>query len=107
MFKIRFKPKAREDINEAQDFYESKQEGLGDKFTDDWEEKLFLLRRNPEMYAKFLNDIRRGHLSKFPYSFYYQPDIPQELVHILMVVAQAQDPEQIAKILEQRMDELD
>ena len=51
------------------------------------------------MFAKFQDEIRKGNLQGFPYSFYYENDMPEELINILGVFAQAKDPKSIRKTL--------
>jgi len=106
LFSIFYTSEAEKDIDEIEDFYDSKQDDLGSKFVSDLENCFESLKRHPEMYARFKEEIRKGNLQKFPYSFYYQNDMPEELVNVLGVFAQAQDPERIIQKLDQRMKEL-
>jgi len=46
--------------------------------------------------------VRKGNMKKFPYFFYYQEDIPQEIIDILGLFAQAKNPEEIQNELAKR-----
>lgn len=106
LFSIFYTSGAEKDMDNIEDFYDSKQSGLGNRFSSNLKRDLEKLKRNPQMYAKFLDGVRRGHVKKFPYSFYYKENMSKEVITLLAVMAQARDPEQIAQILEKRMDEL-
>jgi len=101
-FKLLLSSEAKQDIDEVAEYYEAQQDDLGQKFEDDLDEQLERLKSFPQMYAKFNKYARKGNLEKFPYSFYYQEDMPQELVDILGVFAQVRNPEAIQNELERR-----
>ncbi len=101
-FKLIFGTEAEKDLEDIVGQYEEIRQGLGEKFNNTLDKQLELLRTQPEMYAKFKEEIRRGNLKKFPYSFYYQHDIPAELIDILAIFAQAKAPKDIEKELKKR-----
>ena len=68
--------KAQKDVDNVYEHYESIREGLGEQFENELDEHLELLRGFPEMCAKFDEEVRKGNMKKFPYSFYYQEDMP-------------------------------
>jgi len=103
LFKLFVTSDAEQDADEVAEFYESKQPELGDKFIEELYKKLELLKQHPEMYAKFEKEIRRGNLKDFPYSFYYENDMPEELVNVLGVFAQAKNPKSIRRTLASRI----
>jgi len=45
--------------NKLYDYFELKQEGLGDRFVNEFDEYLELLRSFPEMYTKFDEEVRK------------------------------------------------
>lgn len=77
-FKLIFGIKAEDDFDEVFGHYEELRKGLGEEFDNTLTEQLELLRTQPEMYAKYNKFARKGNMKKFPYSFYYQEDIPQK-----------------------------
>ena len=101
-FKLIFGIEADADLEKEAIRYEELQEGLGVKFHDTLMEQLELLRTQPEMFQKYKEEIRKGNMKNFPYSFYYQNDMPQEIIDILAVFAQAKNPEDIDKTLKKR-----
>ena len=102
IFKLALSSEAEKDIDETFEYYEAQQEGLGQRFEDDLDAQLELLQKNPEIFARYKEEIRKGNLKKFPYSFYYQNDMPQEIIDILAVFAQAKNPKDIDKELGKR-----
>jgi len=101
-FKLIFNIEAEHDLQDTADYYEEQQMGLGLKFTSDLDAQLELLQKNPEMFARYKEEIRKGNLKKFPYSFFYQNDMPQEVIDILAIFAQAKNPKDIDKELRKR-----
>jgi len=101
-FKLIFNPEAQQDIREASEYYDSQQDSLGERFANDLDTQLELLQKNPEMFARYKEEIRKGNLKKFPYSFFYQNDMPQEVIDILAIFAQAKNPKDIDKELGKR-----
>ncbi len=98
---------AEQDVKDIWQYYEEQQKGLGKRMRKELQKNLKLLRQHPEMYAKFKEDVRKGNLKNFPYSFYYQNDMPKELVNILGIFAQAQDPKSLRKTLISRIKKLE
>ena len=62
---------AKADLREAFEWYETRSTGLGFEFLRAARAALALIERNPAQFAVVLDDIRRGHLLRFPYALYY------------------------------------
>lgn len=71
--KTRFNPLAERELDEAYQYYEDQTPGLGERFLDEVQHALILLRRHPEAAPKVLGSIRRFVLPLFPYSILYRP----------------------------------
>lgn len=67
-----FRPKVRDELNEAYDWYESQQPGLGDEFLDCVDDIIKRICLMPESYAIVYRDIRRAVVKRFPYAVYYR-----------------------------------
>lgn len=75
---IEFHPDAAQEANDAVDYYDSRQAGLGDDFRDDLEVALARIRFNPLMYAVESGNVRLCPLHRFPYSVYFE-DLPDRV----------------------------
>jgi plasmid stabilization system protein ParE len=67
-----FRPQVRNELNEAYDWYESQQPGLGDDFLDCIDEITSRICLMPESYALVYRDVRRAAVKRFPYAVYYR-----------------------------------
>ena len=67
-----FRPQVRNELNEAYDWYESQQSGLGDEFLECIDEIINRICLMPESYAIVYRDVRRAVVKRFPYAVYYR-----------------------------------
>ncbi len=67
-FVLIFRPEVREELNEAYNWYESQQTGLGDDFLECVDEMLNRIRQMPELCAIVHRDVRRAVVRRFPYA---------------------------------------
>lgn len=67
-----FRQEIRDELNEAYNWYESQQQGLGDEFLDSVDEMLNRICQMPESYAVVYRDVRRAVVRRFPYAVYYR-----------------------------------
>ena len=67
-----FRLEVREELDEAYNWYESQQIGLGDDFLDCVDETLNRICQMPESYAVVYRDVRRAVVQRFPYAVYYR-----------------------------------
>jgi len=93
--KVDYSAQAQEDVQEIIRYYESQSAGLGEHFIKDLENCSLLLEDFPLMYAQYLEEIRKGNLKNFPYSFFYMPDETEALVDVLAVFSQLREPARI------------
>lgn len=66
-YALTLRKEAEFDIDEHFHFYEEKRDGLGHDFLLCIEEALDKLQRNPVIYRKIYNDLRRMPIRRFPY----------------------------------------
>jgi plasmid stabilization system protein ParE len=69
---ISFLPAARKDIAQAYDWYESRKVGLGLDFLVELDRLVERIIKLPQGYERVAAEFRRGILSRFPYSLYYE-----------------------------------
>jgi toxin ParE1/3/4 len=63
---------AQAEFKEAFDFYESRQPGLGDDFTADFERAVAEILQNPSLGRRLAGNVRRWPFHDFPYALIYQ-----------------------------------
>jgi len=85
-----FLQEARDEFDEAANFYENRQTGLGTRFTLAVNAVLDGVANNPKMHAVALDDARKAVVRGFPYCVYYREE--GENVVILSVFHTSRDP---------------
>lgn len=81
---------AEAEINEAADFYDLENPGLGAVFVDDIQRAIEHIARFPESYPLIQGRVRRKPLGRFPYSLMYSVR-PNE-IRILAIAHQKRRP---------------
>lgn len=67
-----FHPEAEAEFDEAADYYESQEDGLGSSFQNEVEEKIWLIRQTPDRWLSVgTHGAQRVALKRFPYFLYY------------------------------------
>ena len=67
MYDLEIKEEAYRDIQDAYNYYESKQLGLGDRFIEELEEKIVYIQDYPLHFRKLEDDFRQVLIDIFPY----------------------------------------
>jgi plasmid stabilization system protein ParE len=62
---------ALRDIEEVYNWYEDRQERLGDRFIIDLRETAAAIDANPKGFAKRIGEARRATVQTFPYALYF------------------------------------
>jgi plasmid stabilization system protein ParE len=83
-------PEARDEFDEAFDWYERQKMGLGITFSDHVQRVYDRISATPEMYRIVRQDVRKAGVKRFPYSIYYR-DEPTRIV-VLAVFHGRRDP---------------
>ena len=85
-----FHPAVRDEIDDAYDWYEQRQPGLGRDFLDEVERVLAEIIANPARYGFADADIREGLLRRFPYAVYYR--VLTDRIRVLAVYHTSRNP---------------
>ncbi len=67
MYKAIILPLAKLDISETASWYNSKQKGLGKRFTNEVRSKVLFIRKNPKAVTVRYDDTRCAVLDVFPF----------------------------------------
>lgn len=89
-FPIVFRLEAQAEFDEAFDWYEQKQTGLGIDFLNCVAEVLARIGSMPEFYAMISWDVRRAVVQRFPYSIFYRLETAQ--IVVLAIFHSKHDP---------------
>ena len=85
-----FRPEARDELLEAQAWYEQRAAGLGAAFARAVEAAVESLQRAPHQYPVVHRDIRRVLLRRFPYAIFFR--VTEDEIIVLSVFQLARDP---------------
>jgi toxin ParE1/3/4 len=85
-----FHPMAEIEMNEAAEYYEAREPGLGNAFIDEVERAINSILQNPDFAQVILKSIRRKILWRFPYSLMYSINV--DTIRVLSVASQKRRP---------------
>lgn len=85
MERVSFHRLARRELNEAAEFYELSNPGLGTAFLDGVERCTQIILAHPEASPLLIGSVRRRLLSRFPYALLYSVKNPNG-IRILAVM---------------------
>lgn len=88
--------KALQDAQEAIDYYEEQQAGLGERFEKELNQQITLLEKNPFFRIRY-DQIRCLPLNKFPYMIHFTIDEPAKTISVMAVFHTAQNPKKMEK----------
>jgi hypothetical protein len=92
-FSIQIEPEAFNDIQNAIDYYNSCQPGLGKRFYQTIDTQLKFLRSNYTLFAVRYDDIRCMNVEKFPYMIHYLVLSDQQTISIKAIFSTHENPE--------------
>src|SRR4051812_28342001 len=78
------RPEASQDVEEARDYLETQQTGLGQTFLDRLNETLIGMGAMPQMYGVVWRNVRAARLRRFTYVVYYR--VHADRVEVLAVM---------------------
>jgi plasmid stabilization system protein ParE len=81
---------ARSEFDDAFDWYESQQAGVGSRFVALVHETFDRIADAPKRYPRVLGNIRRAKVPRFPYLIFYQVEPGQ--IAVLSVFHSSRDP---------------
>jgi plasmid stabilization system protein ParE len=89
---VYFLPAAEAELQEAQDWYDTRVEGLGDRFFAAVDALLPRIGDNPEQFPTAYTNLRRVMVRRFPYALYFR--IEAEGVYVIACFHTSRDPRQ-------------
>lgn len=84
--------KARKELLEAWEWYEDKQEGLGDRFRNQVNQKIKQVIQTPERYPEKKRSFREAKIDVFPYLLIYKIASRKKVVTIISVFHTSRNP---------------
>lgn len=93
MYKVIILPLAKEDIKDAALWYNSKQKGLGKRFTALVREKVAFIKQNPKACVVRYDNVRTAVLTVFPLMIHYTVDENDETIVISAVLHTSRNPD--------------
>lgn len=83
-YKLEMRPAAREEFDDAADWYLSEDASLRDSFVKAVDEKLASITHQPELYSLvYGTKIRKAVVNKFPYSVYFSIESNLVIIHAI------------------------
>lgn len=95
-FRVVIEPRALADIQEAIDYYDEQQIGLGKKFNSAVERHIKYLYKNPFFRIAY-KDYRILPINKFPFILFFYIDETKNTVYIISVFNTYQDTNKYPK----------
>ena len=92
MFRVVILPLAKKDILEAAKWYQTKQPGLGKRFTLEVRNKVSFIERNPMACSKKYDNVRTAVLNTFPFLVHYTIDEAKNVIIISAVLHTSRNP---------------
>ena len=84
--------KAEKDLDDAYNWYEDQEPGLGKEFIRCIDDKIAKINRHPYHHEVIQKDnVRRALVNKFPFSIYF--DTEENLITIIAILHQRRSPE--------------
>ena len=93
MYRVIILPFAKLDIKEAALWYNSRQSGLGKRFTIHIREKVNYIKQDPHTVNIRYDEVRTAVLDVFPFIIHYIIDEAQKLIIITAVLHTSRNPD--------------
>lgn len=91
-YTILFSKRAEEEIISSWNWYEERQQGLGDRFVKEVFIKVNLIERNPERYPERRQHFRETPVAVFPYLIIYRINKQKRSINIVSVFHTSLNP---------------
>lgn len=88
--KVEFLEPAILEYQDAIEFYNLQSEGLGDKFKNEIDNTISIIRNYPEGFTEYTNHTRKAVVNIFPYNLIYS--LHQDRIIIVAVAHQHRKP---------------
>ena len=90
IYKVKFTEEAVYEFRDAVEWYESRAEGFGLRFSDEIERTIERIRLNPDLYPLVVKEIRKIQTNRFPFSIFYT--IEDNILLILRIFHNKRNP---------------
>jgi len=91
-YKVKFRPEAVVEFNQSTDWYEARQNGLGQKFIASIDSAIKTILASPTRFRCIYKEVRLLSVKGFPYQIYYRV-LDDDKVEVLSVFHVRQNPE--------------
>lgn len=91
--RVVIRPAAERDIQHALGWYLENAPEHAERLTDDLTDMIARIRESPRLFKTVYGEVRRAALPRFPYLLWLVYVDEADIVHILAVSHQRQDPE--------------
>jgi plasmid stabilization system protein ParE len=91
MLKVELDHRAEADLFEVADYYNSQQQGLGQRFLDEFTAAVERIQLYPELYAIVRDAYRSCSMNHFKYRIIYTIDT--DIIYILAIMHQKRHPD--------------
>jgi plasmid stabilization system protein ParE len=91
-FSLRFLEEAYQEYIEAYEWYESKQDGLGERFKDKVERMILQISEHPKFYSGKNRNFREAKVESCPYDVVYKFFSRKKIIHIVAIYHQKRKP---------------
>ena len=91
-FELRIHPKVFEDVLEAEEYFNSKQNRLGMRFKNSASKQILELTTRAFHHAVKYKNIRCAKVSSFPYLIHYEVDEKAKVVFVHAILCAYRDP---------------
>jgi plasmid stabilization system protein ParE len=99
-FKVIAEDKAKQEWNDAVDWYEAREIGLGWRFDDELQAFLQTLKHNPERFRLAARSTHKAKMPEpWPYSIYFAINVEHREIKILAVWHGARSPAELRRRL--------
>lgn len=91
MFSVVLDPRAIQDIQQAIDYYDEQEPGLGEQFEEILNEHLHNLKQNPFFQIRY-NNVHCLPMKKYPYMIHFTINKQERLVSVRAVFNTSRNP---------------
>jgi plasmid stabilization system protein ParE len=91
-YTIYISPAALNDISDAVNYYNSKIENLGFRFTDDVDENFGIIAKQPKAFSERYKTVRGKLLKRFPFLIIYKLNEGLQHIEVLRLFNTYQNP---------------
>ncbi len=93
IFRIFFAAKARLDLQDASDYYNTKANGLGKRFLNAINNSMKSIETDPELFIVRYKTTRTAPVKKFPFLIHYSIDKRLNRIIILAILHTSRNPD--------------